>query len=84
MTRNGEFDRNANTMHAQVVSQDPALDTGSYHRMDDLTCAHETAGSILVTHRVEQVTSKKTDHTPPATEVEVAAGRCIGGDLMPS
>ena len=78
MTRNGEFDRNADTMHAQVVSQDPALDTGSYHVMDDLTSAHETAGSILVTHRVEQVTSKKTDHTPPGTEVEVAADASAG------
>lgn len=69
----GEFNRNADTIRTHVVSPDPTLDTGPYHPMDDLTGAHETAGSILVTHRVEQVSSKKTDHTPPATEVEVAA-----------
>ena len=60
-------------MHTHVVSQDSALDTGPYHLMDDLTSAHVTAGSKLVTHRVEQVTSKKTDNSPPATKVDVAA-----------
>ena len=65
-------------MHAHVVSQDSALDTGPYHLMDDLTCAHENAGSILVTHRVDQVTSKKTDHTPPALEMKVVADASAG------
>ena len=60
-------------MHTQIVFQDPVLDTGPYHMMDDLACAPESSGSILVTHRVDQVTSKKTDHTPAATEVGVAA-----------
>ena len=55
------------------MSQDPTLDTGPYHLKDDLTCAHENAGSILVTHRVDQVTSKKGDHTPPVIEVNVVA-----------
>lgn len=73
MTRNGELSHNADTARAHVVSPDPATDTGPYYLMDDLTCAHETEGSIFVTHRVDQVASKETDHTPPAAEVEVVA-----------
>ena len=62
-------------MHAHVESPDPALDTGlgPYHVMDDLGCAHENSGSILVTHRVDQVTSKKADPAAAAKEVEDGA-----------
>ena len=54
-------------MHGHALSQDHAPDT----LMEDLTCVDENAGSILVTHRVDQVTSKKTNNTPSAIEVKV-------------
>ena len=61
-------------MHGHALSQDPAPDT----LMGDLTCADENAGSILVTHRVDQVTSKKSDHTSPAVEVMVVTDASAG------
>ena len=54
------------------------MDTGPDHLMGDLTCTHENAGSILVTHRVDQVTSKNTDHMPSAIQVKVMTDASAG------
>ena len=73
MTRNAEFNRLANATDAHAATQSLELGTGTYHIMDDMTYIHENAGSILVTHRVDQVTSRKVDQVPQAEGVGLVA-----------
>lgn len=49
------------------------LVTGSYPDLGDPNYVHEDAGSILVTHRVDQVMSRKMDQLSRAEEVGMVA-----------
>lgn len=78
MTRHDESNLIAVGMDRITRSRSLELVTGSYHDLANPTYVHEDAGSILVTHRVDQVMSRKMDQVSRAEEVGVVADASKG------
>lgn len=66
MTRNADFNRIAGRSDGITQFESLELVSGGYNDLGDPTDMHEDSRSILVTHRVDQVVSRKTDQVPRA------------------
>lgn len=78
VTRDAEFNRIAGRLDGITQSESLELVSGSWNDQGDPTNMREDFRSILVTHRVDQVMSRKMDRVSRAEEVGVVTDASKG------